>query len=263
MQSFNENKALTAERDVARADARCMKHEADLAKTAAAALREELDRERARKWVQCTSVSNECLGGCRTMAEHDRQRDRQRDAQLLADVGATKSESLRGAVLRVVKERDEWRDTALLVSATAKQACAELACTHWAVRRAKPSGQVAEDVKLLDAVIPHREFRDGGNFEAPHPAALSRLAELAQRTQDAEACAKMAGEDQDKLAALAAELRSSLVTAESQLRAIRERAADTTNHMRYVWHGGAGALVAWVVQGDQAVIIRNYVQENP
>jgi hypothetical protein len=211
--AFNEAKALKAERDVARADARCMKHEADLAKTAAAALREELDRERARKWVQCTSVSNECLGGCRTMAEHDRYRD----AQLRADVGATKSESLRGAVLRVVKERDE-----------ARAAYAELVV--------KPPGQVAEDVAMLDHAVRSATMgpRDA-QLRAAWIAALSRLADLAQRTQDAEACAKMAGEDQDKLAALAAEIRSSLVTAESQLRAIRERATKASAELRHAY----------------------------
>lgn len=40
------------------------------------ALREKVGALEARRWVQCTSVSNDCLGGCRTMQEHDRYRQR-------------------------------------------------------------------------------------------------------------------------------------------------------------------------------------------
>jgi hypothetical protein len=38
-------------------------------------------------WVQCTSVSNECLGGCRSMREHDAYRRQQADCGHAGDVG--------------------------------------------------------------------------------------------------------------------------------------------------------------------------------
>jgi hypothetical protein len=238
-------------------DVRVDLHEAE---SRECSLKEDLARERARKWVQCTSVSNECLGGCRTMAEHDQQRDRQRDAQLRADVSATEGESLRGAVLRVVKERQTWESEARGLAARL-----EALATSAELARLKPSGQVAEDVAMLDHAVRSATMgpRDA-QLRTAWIAALSRLAELAQRTQDAEACAKMAGEDQDRLSALAAEPRSSLVTAESQrdsarhqrdmlstqLLAIRERATDKARIRHEVEQHSIMACVRWVVDGD-------------
>lgn len=74
-------------------------------------------------WVQCTSVSNECLGGCRSMREHDAHRHatltRERDEALnvirelrckLAEAGVEGSppagETTIGALMR---QRDEAR----------------------------------------------------------------------------------------------------------------------------------------------------------
>lgn len=37
-----------------------------------------------QNWIQCTSVSNECLGGCASMREHDAYRQRELRAQLSA-----------------------------------------------------------------------------------------------------------------------------------------------------------------------------------
>lgn len=61
-------------------------------------------------WVQCTTESNECLGGCRSMAEHDRYRHQ----QLLAEV-----ENLRPLVVlhedmtRMKREAEAERDELL------------------------------------------------------------------------------------------------------------------------------------------------------
>lgn len=38
------------------------------------ALRAEVERLEARTWIQCTVISNDCLGGCRSLEEHDRYR---------------------------------------------------------------------------------------------------------------------------------------------------------------------------------------------
>lgn len=46
----------------------------------------EIARLKAVSWVQCTTLSNECLGGCRSMAEHDRYRHRQLKAERDADL---------------------------------------------------------------------------------------------------------------------------------------------------------------------------------
>jgi hypothetical protein len=159
--------------------------------------------------------------------------------QLRADVGATKGETTRSAVLRVVKERDDLLSCAREGAAT--QAVESVLQAELASLR--PSGHVAEDVAAVSELLGMLAS------SSKYHAAISRLAELAQRTQDAEACAKMAGEDQDRLSALAAELRSSLVTAEPQrdsarhqrdmlsiqIRAIRERATKASAELRHAY----------------------------
>jgi hypothetical protein len=52
------------------------------------ALRTKVVELEGRAWVQCTTVSNECLGGCRSMKEHDRQRHQ----QLVSEVERLKAE---------------------------------------------------------------------------------------------------------------------------------------------------------------------------
>lgn len=70
-----------------------------------------LEKERdARRWVQCTTASNECLGGCRSMTEHDRYRHQQLMGEL---------ENLRPVVVlhedmtRLKREAERERDAAL------------------------------------------------------------------------------------------------------------------------------------------------------
>lgn len=58
------------------------------------------------KWIQCTSVSNECLGGCCSMAEHDRYRNQslvRLTAHLRAENDALRA-ALHEAVLQVIRE---------------------------------------------------------------------------------------------------------------------------------------------------------------
>jgi chromosome segregation ATPase len=56
-------------------------------------LRARVAELEARRWIQCTSVSNECLGGCANAKEHDRHR------HATLTHRAEKAEA----------ERDEWR----------------------------------------------------------------------------------------------------------------------------------------------------------
>ena len=60
-------------------------------------------------WTQCTSVSNECLGGCRSMREHDSYRhaqlQRERD-----EARAALAERQHSATDDVDAEPAEWRE---------------------------------------------------------------------------------------------------------------------------------------------------------
>jgi hypothetical protein len=58
-----------------------------------AVLKARISNLEGRAWVQCTTVSNECLGGCRSMKEHDRQRHQ----QLVSEVERLKAEVEIGA----------------------------------------------------------------------------------------------------------------------------------------------------------------------
>jgi hypothetical protein len=173
------------------------------------------------------------------------------DAMLKTEIGGTSGETLRGAVLRVAKERDHAtaevgslmrRLAAMTTRATKAEELedalrAELALLVderdaanqqrlLAEDRLKPSGQVAEDEETL------AEF-----YGARDSGALSRLAALAQRTQEAEKKAAAYWEsvlDREK----------KLDSAESQLRAIRERLATI------VPDDDSPSIARWVVEGD-------------
>lgn len=63
-------------------------------------------------WVQCTSVSNECLGGCRSLKEHDAYRRQQADCGHAGDVGRACgrcTECVRHELARSRAENDRLR----------------------------------------------------------------------------------------------------------------------------------------------------------
>jgi transcriptional regulator with XRE-family HTH domain len=296
--------------------------------------------------------------------------ERQHDLQLRLDLGATESETLRGAVLRMKKERDDARTELERAAIAHGDALAELArlkpsgqssseprelLKAWlaaagrtqkdfataigvtasamsyylsgrniplrAVRRRiedetggqvpfgawpeeergwntphasmashpRPSGQGTEDVEHVRSALAdlyahgfRRESADGTVVQDRGESALSRLAALAQRTHEADLERDEAASEMQALrswvwggavlvqACMAdtSRITRTVMTqmddlerraeqAESQLRAIRERAADTTKHMTHVWRGGAGALLDWVLGGIEPNVPRD------
>lgn len=156
------------------------------------------------------------LEACVKEMENQIATERRADAQLRRDLGATESETLRGACLRVVKERDTLAGLHREALACVKKMRserdgdrAELAATRATLRhevehrrtmedelaRLKPSGQVAEDEETVRMGIGdvhdnecaslerHGDACDCPNSEGEH-AALSRLAALAQQGQE-------------------------------------------------------------------------------
>jgi hypothetical protein len=125
-----------------------------------------------------------------------------------------------------------------------------IACIHEAVRllALKSPGQVAEDVEAVHRSLCSRH--DGSCAWKPDAhSALSRLAALAQRTQEAE----------DKAVELHECFRNALAgmeRTEAQLGAIRERAEDEMGTIRVgdAAHGDIrdsyAAVARWVVDGD-------------
>lgn len=64
-------------------DVEPMRQARNAARDEAEQLRAQVAALKGRRWVQCTSVSNDCLGGCASMREHDAYRLGQMRAQVV------------------------------------------------------------------------------------------------------------------------------------------------------------------------------------
>lgn len=127
-----------------------------------------------------------------------------------------------------------------------------------ALARLKPSGQVAEDVNWLLHEHHHRN-------EPPdaYTTRVQRLAALAQRTQEAEKDATTLRNESMTLYATLQRLRSSADVAESQLRAIRERAEDPHGMREAGGRAKAEQGDGWTDATVAAAIARWAVDGNP
>lgn len=141
-----------------------------------------LEKERASiAWVQCTTVSNECLGGCRSMTEHDRYVHR----QLTDEV-----ENLRPLVAlhedmtRLKRAAETERDTALADNAALTQwvsahghRIGRVSCPHDGGYACQP-GCVAHSI----ATAPHPRRRAAGGAPPDTGAREERGLEKAAQT---------------------------------------------------------------------------------